>query len=304
MAGDKQHFGVVVGIDGSASSDGAVRWAAHDAVLRKLPLTLVHAVATSAPTWSAASMPAEYRRRHEVVAQAIVDDAISIAVGGVKDAEPPEIDSHVCFSTPAPTLVDFSKDAEMVVVGARGPGPVRRMLLGSVSAGLIHQAHCPVCVIHPQDSGRWRDVHAPVLLGLDASPASELATTIAFEEASLRGTELQALHAWSDPGMSHISRMQWPARQSAAEETLAERLASWQERYPDVSIHPVAVYEHPAIHLLTRADSAQLVVVGSHGRGGLAGMLLGSVSNAVAHAVRTPVIVVRSDGRRSGGGHG
>lgn len=304
MAGDKQHFGVVVGVDGSPSSHVAVQWAAHEAVLHKLPLTLVHAIVAPAPIWASASMRAEYRRSHEVTARAIVNDAISVALGTVTNAEPPEIDSRFYFCAPAPTLVNMSKHAEMVVVGARGLGLARRMLLGSVSTGLIHQAHCPVSVIHHQDSTQSRASHAPVLLGINGSPASEVATTIAFEEASLRGTELLALHAWSDADMSHITWIEWSARQTAAEQALAAQLASWQERFPDVSIHRVAVYANPAIHLLTRAESAQLVVVGSRGRGGFAGMLLGSVSNAVAHAVRTPVIVVRSDGRRSGGGHG
>jgi nucleotide-binding universal stress UspA family protein len=132
-----------------------------------------------------------------------------------------------------------------------------------------------------------------VLVGIDGSPASELATAIAFDEASWRGAELVALHAFNDADMSGVPSMEWSALQSAATKTLAERLAGWQERYPDVTVRRLVVWDQPARHLLDKAQSAQLVVVGSHGRGGFAGMLLGSVSMAVVHTARVPVIVAR-----------
>ena len=133
----------------------------------------------------------------------------------------------------------------------------------------------------------------PVLVGIDGSPASELATAIAFDEASFRGVDLLALHAWTDSDTSRVLCKEWSTLQSRAAEILAERLAGWQERYPDVTVHRRLVFDRPARHLLDESESAQLVVVGSHGRGGFAGMLLGSVSTAVVHAARTPVIVAR-----------
>ena len=132
-----------------------------------------------------------------------------------------------------------------------------------------------------------------MLVGIDGSPASELATAIAFDEASWRGVQLVALHAWSAADMSAVASMESSGLQSAAEKTLAERLAGFQERYPDVTVHRRVVFDHPARHLLDESESAQLVVVGSHGRGGFAGMLLGSVSTAVVHAARIPMIVAR-----------
>jgi nucleotide-binding universal stress UspA family protein len=254
----------------------------------------VHAIATPTPPWPTASLQAGLRRLQEVDAGAIIDDAVRIVEDTIKDGAQADIEGQLFFYAPVPTLVDMSKDADMVVVGSRGLGTVRRVLLGSVATGLIHHAHCPVAVIHHQDSPQLRAVRAPVLLGVDGSPASELATAVAFEEASLRGTGLVALHAWSDADMAHVPSMECSAMQSAAEEILAERLAGWQERYPDVSVHRVVAYDRPATDLLDRSESAQLVVVGSHGRGGFAGMLLGSVSTAVAHAARTSVIVARS----------
>jgi len=292
MAGVKRHFGVVVGVDGSAPSHAAVRWAAHEAMLRKRRLTLVHTVIHPSLSWSAAQMPAELRQERD--ARAIVDGAVRIVKNTTEHGRAVEIASHWLVSPPVPTLVDMSNDADMVVVGARGLGAARSALLGSVSTGLIHHAHCPVAVIHCEASPQSRAVHAPVLLGVDGSPASELATAIAFEEASIRDTGLVALHAWNDADQGRVSSMEESAVRSAAEETLAERLAGWQGRYPDVSVTRIVEYDHPATHILERSERAQLVVVGSHGRGGLAGMLLGSVSSAVTQAVRTPVIVARS----------
>jgi nucleotide-binding universal stress UspA family protein len=203
------------------------------------------------------------------------------------------VDTELVTAGVVPALVDLSKEAEMMVVGARGLSAISRRLVGSVSSGLVHHAHCPVAVIHDEDPLMPTPAMAPVVVGIDGSPASEAATAIAIDEASRRGVELVAVHAWSDYGAYALPGVTWSDMQKDAEEILAERLAGWQERYPDVTVRRVVVPDRPAHQLLEQSESAQLTVVGSHGRGGFAGMLLGSVSAAVAESARMPVIVAR-----------
>ena len=196
------------------------------------------------------------------------------------------------YSSVVPALIDASKDAWMIVVGNARTGNVGPLLLGSVAAGLLHHAHCPVAVIRSGESA-IPDSTAPVLLGIDGSPASEAATALAFDEASRRGVQLMALHVWSDVGVFPLLGMDWNERESQGQEMLAERLAGWQEQYPDVHVERLTFCDKPSRWLLQESERAQLVVVGSRGRGGFAGMLLGSVSSAVAQAAKVPVIVTR-----------
>lgn len=290
---------IVVGVDGSPSSDKAVGWAAREAAMRNIPLDIIHVVAT--PPWGLVSLSGgplpplagngDWREKQ---AEELISAAIRVAEESAPSLARRQIRSEVYFGATIPTLADLSKDATMIVVGSRGRGTVGRLLLGSVSTGLVHHAHSPVAVIHDDSPvTALPPAQLPVVVGIDGSPASELATGIAFDEASWRGVHLVALHSWSHGEVADVPSLEWSALQQVAQEALAERLAGWRERYPDVAVQRRIVYANPALHLLQEAESAQLVVVGSHGRGGFSGMLLGSVSTTVVHAAGVPVIVAR-----------
>jgi nucleotide-binding universal stress UspA family protein len=287
---------ILVGVDGSAAALGAVRWAARDAALRNVPLTLVHVVDAPLPEWLEVAALAAFRQPQEQRARDFIESAIKVAEESTGECGPVQIDSKVFNSATVPTLVGLSTEVEMVVVGYGGHGgALARSFLGSVSSALVYHGHCPVAVIH--DEAMIGDVaRAPVLVGIDGSPASEAATAIAFEEASRRGVGLMALHAWMDPRVSGsrglVQDSKWDA-QLSEEETLAERLAGWHQRYPDVGIRTRIEIGDPARWLIEASERAQLIVVGSHGCGWFSGRLLGSVGAAVVNRAKIPVIVAR-----------
>ena len=293
MARDALPSKLVVGVDGSAASDAAVRWAVREATMRRLRIELLNVVAPSLISSTMAPndtiTQGQETRAREIFGRArrIVDE--------LSADNPPNVYSELAYAAVVPALVDASKNAQMVVVGHRGPEAFGRHMLGSVSSGLLHHAHCPVAVVHDPGLAEHeiRD-EAPILVGIDGSPASEGATALAFDEASYRGVPLIALHAWSDVGVFPILGQDWRVYRDQGDEVLGERLAGWQERYLDVQVHPRLVCDVPARWLIDESKNAQLVVVGSRGRGGYAGLQLGSVSSAVVQSADVPVIVVRN----------
>lgn len=285
-------YGILVAVDGSAESDAAVAWAAREAALRDVQLTLLHAVAPVVVGWPVGQLYTEMPAWQKDNADEVVAHARKTV--SETGAEPPDVHVEVVYANAVPALIEASKQAQIVVVGNQGMGALGRMLLGSVTSALLQHAHCPVAVIRSGDGTVAPDPRAAVVVGIDGSPASDAATAFAFDAASRRGVDLVALHAWSDVGVFPALGMDWHEREGEGQQVLAERLAGWQEQYPDVHVQRSLVCDTPAKWLLDAADRAQLVVVGSRGRGGFTELLLGSVSSAVAHAAQIPVVVVPS----------
>lgn len=292
MSESPDQYGILVAVDGSPESDAAVRWAAREAALQHTRLTLLHVVAPVIVSWPVATLESGFYQWQQDNAKDVIDQAQKTVQSVLSSAEQPPIHVEIQDSAVVPALVDASGKARMVVVGSRGLGAVGRAVLGSVSSALVRHAHCPTVVIRAGVGDE--DTARPVLLGVDGSPASEAATALAFDEASRRGVGLVALHAWSDFGAVPTAGMDWRQFEEDGNEILAERLAGWQEKYPDVTVERRIVYNRPVHWLIEASENAQLVVVGSHGRGGFTGMLLGSVSAGVVHQAKAPVVVVRS----------
>jgi nucleotide-binding universal stress UspA family protein len=194
-------------------------------------------------------------------------------------------------------LIELSRDARMLVLGHTGRGGFAGMLVGSTASAVASHAHCPVAVIRDTTS---MPATGPVVVGLDGSPTSELAIAAAFDEASFRNVPLIAVHAWSDLTYDDVNGtarfpFAWKSLEDDELRLLGQRLAGWQEKYPDVEVRRELVRDRPRHALLGWSAQAQLVVVGSRGRGGFRGMLLGSTSQALVRHARCSVLVVRPE---------
>ncbi len=275
---------VVVGVDGSQQSLVALRWAAEYSAHHRAPLQIAYAIDVPVdygPGLVGPIFDAEQLRTH---GESIVAAAAAAAAKIPTPIAETVISTAAVSGSAVAMLRDLSRSARLVVVGSRGLGAFRRTLLGSVSTSLARHAECPVAVIPETVS----DTGA-VVVGVDGSACSVDAIAIAFDEASQRGTHLVAVHTWSE-FYHYESRT---TMQTQAEAVLSESLAGYAEKYPDVSVERVVTEKVPAKAILTAAATAQLIVVGSHGRRGFAGMTLGSVAQAVLHGAECPLIITR-----------
>ncbi|WP_166442053.1 universal stress protein [Nakamurella flava] len=282
---------VVVGIDDDSSSDAAMGWAAEEAERRDATLHLVHCFDLPAMAWQP-----EYR----LYAGDLLDrarqsaaDRLAVAEQQIRVARPglPVVASLV-NGRAAQVLRSASDGARLTVVGHSPASRGSRVLLGSVSLSVVSRCPAPVVVVGPDSARR----SGPVVVGFDGSAASQAAVGVAMEEATVRGEQVIAVHAWNDADRdaNRLHQLMSDPRELEEQERtrVLHQLAPWQERFPDVPLRAVVDRARPATALLRQGGTAGLLVVGTRGRGGLAGLLLGSTSHMVASYSTCPVMVV------------
>lgn len=292
---------VVVGVDGSDSSRHALEWAAREARSRDTGLRIVTALEIANPQdpFAGPVVPADVEESPQYQeGRALLDYAEQWV-----ERLYPEVaaQTRLVLRSPADALLEAAEepDTAVVVVGSRGRGTLTSAFAGSVGVELAAHAPVPVVVL-PRRHESAPGERERVVLGVDGSSASRDAVEFAFAEAARRGTELVAVCAWQPITAFALTMGPLPAEvfdedplAESARQTLEEAIAEQRERYPGVPVSVRTVRAHPAAALLETATPADLIVVGSRGRGGFAGLLLGSVSQSVLHGARGPVAVVR-----------
>ncbi|WP_182345734.1 universal stress protein [Tomitella gaofuii] len=301
QAEDVAEGAVCVGVDGSEGSARAVRWAARYAVAGVFPLRLLYVVTVPSVFYTepmAARFVEEERTR---IAEKVLRDAADAARAAVDGADL-TIDAGYEVGSPSEALIDRTADARLLVMGTRGHGELTGLFVGSVTRAIVGHAHCPVAVI-PGLPGGVPDpadrTEAPVVVGVDGSEAGLAALDWAYAEADSRGAELVAVHVWSDAGVqprllgSRAGDPYWRRVQRSEEEQLRGLVDERAAQHPGTWVRQVVERENPAKILTEWSADAQLVVTGSRGRGGFAGLVLGSTSHALLHRTKCPLVVVR-----------
>lgn len=281
---------IVVGVDGSESATQAVRWAAREAARRQAPLLLVHACSTvPVVTPPGVTLPRSYHDAMLEQGTQWLSDAAEAATAAAPDAR---VRTELPNGFAAEQLIGRSASAQLVVLGSRGLGGFTGMVVGSIAVAVVTHGHCPVVVVRGV-AATDPPSELPVAVGVDGSPASDAAVRFAFDAAAARGVPVVAVHTWMDVALGvEWDAVDWERIEAQEHPLLAERLATARERHPGVPVQRVVTQDRPARTLLEVAQHAQLVVVGSRGRGGFRGLLLGSTSQALIYHSPCPVAVV------------
>ena len=288
---------IVVAVDGSDASSAAVAWAANAATKRNAPLKLVTAYTMPQFMYADGMIPPqELYDQLEEEAMAKINEARELVRSFDENIE---VSYYIAESTPIDLLLQLSEEADIVVMGSRGLGGLSGLVLGSVSSAVVSHASSPVVVVRKDNDVTVNNKYGPVVVGVDGSDVSRKALEYAFREADARGATLRAVHSWADAQVqtslvglaavqSHLDAMSAQERK-----ILQDELAPMREKYPDVKVEEVVDRDRPIQVLKDNADDAQLLVLGSHGRGGFRGMLLGSTSRALLQYAPCPMMVVR-----------
>ncbi|MEE2041434.1 universal stress protein [Nocardiopsis sp. CT-R113] len=286
---------VVVGVDGSSASRAALAWATGEAARRAVQLRIVHGLGLPVALGLGA-----------VVERPLAEDAREAAHGLLTECAEyarrtrPEVDvATVLVPKDAPAvLLDEAEHEDVVVVGSRGHGGIRAILLGSVSVRTSSHAPCPVVVV--PDTGEPAPHRGRLVVGVDGSDGSRRALRFGLGEALLTGSEVVVVNSWEVPLAADAASLEADAQSlhegvfdRQSEEVVAGLLAEVVgERTAHLDISAVRVRAAPVKALLEASADADLLVVGSRGRGGVRGLVMGSVSQGVIHRSGVPVAVL------------
>lgn len=275
--------GIVVGVSESAAGAAALDWGLRQAVCRDVPLVGIRAwdIAAYGPYYSVGSALRTTSPDFELTELQIAKDALAAATQRVPEAAEVATRAVATRGRPPEVLVEAAKDADLLVLGTRGVGALSRVVhLGSVTSSVLHHAHGPVAVI-PEATPATPGSPPRVVVGVDGSPASLRALTWAVSHARLSGATLVPLSVVG----------------GRDDETAPEALRAAAEAAGcgDVVVEPQVRHGNVSQELLAAAATADLLVIGSRGRGGFASLLLGSTSSQVAGHSTRPVVVVRPD---------
>lgn len=290
MAGASGRRPIVVGVDPDRTKWLALVWAADEARRRHLPLRLVHAQALPPVTGGYRSEAVRrYRDEWSRALRGVSDQLLRQAAAFVESRQPSvEVSTVLAEEEPSWVLLQEARNASLVVVGSWHLSRRREMFTpASVALPLSARAPCPVVVVREPEHVSQEPAY--LVVGVDGSAHSAAAVDMAFEEAALRGAQLRALYAWHPPFFGAPDEH---ATMRECRRVLSETVAGREAKYPDVELHHEVVRGHP-VQVLTDASEHSLgLVVGSRGRGGFTGMVLGSVNQGVLHHARCPVISV------------
>jgi nucleotide-binding universal stress UspA family protein len=283
---------IVVGIDESAATDGALRWATEEARARHVPLRLVCAfryelAGGRLPAYVTVSS-IEVQEPQQVAEQLVASALDATTAAGVEAA------GTAVDGDPVRVLVEESTRASVVVLGSRQLKTFGSAVLGSVSAAVAARSHSPSVVVRGP-AGRPEE-GAEVVVGVDGTDASATLLAYGFEHASRHHVPLRAVVCWHPDLLARMSGRAEPPAPARVQTGLSEALARWREKYPDVEVHPEVISEHATAGLVMASAAQHLLVVGTRGRHALAGTLLGSVSQGVLHHATCPVAVIPTHG--------
>lgn len=292
---------IVVGIDGSRAAEHAARWAAAQARGREAPLQLVHTL-----TWpyEGAVLTSDEDRAFGQGLRSGAEQLLTSLADALGSVLPRErISWRIEQGDPVSALCADSADAEAIVVGGRGIGGVAGLLIGSTATGVAMSARCPVVVL-PDESLSVVTGRRSVVAGIEGRGRDEDVLAFAFAEAAARGTDLVAVHAWTDAVVDAALRtvsplLDWADVAADEQRQLAESLGGWREKEPDVTVREVVVRDRAASALVAVGLTAELLVVGRrpHGRLGR----FGSTTHGVLNRAGCPVAVVPvTSGRGTG----